>query len=268
LTLLAESARTPAARERWLKIIGKAEARTSGHEFPKIMAVHDGRPRIADHPPLIYHPREMASIGKRVQQMFRRYRETLPHERRIVLERYELVDVARKVVGVGAVGTRCAVALLMAGPRDPLLLQFKEARRSVLEPYAGASRYENQGERVVVGQRVLQSASDVFLGWTCDDQGHDYYFRQMRDMKMKIDVESMSKDDWLEYVDLCGWALARAHARTGDPACIAGYLGKGGAFDEAIRKFALAYADQTERDHAALLKAIRAGRIRAASAVS
>jgi uncharacterized protein (DUF2252 family) len=207
----------------------------------------------------------MASIGKHVQKMFRRYRETLPHERRIVLERYELVDVARKVVGVGAVGTRCAVALLMADPHDPLLLQFKEARRSVLEPYAGATRYENQGERVVVGQRVLQSASDVFLGWTCDDQGHHYYFRQMRDMKMKIDVESMSKDDWLEYVDLCGWALARGHARTGDPACIAGYLGKSGAFDEAIGKFAVAYADQTERDHAALLKAIRAGRIRAAS---
>ncbi len=265
LTLLAKSARTPAARERWLKIIGKAEAQSSGHEFPKIAAVHDGRPHISDHPPLIYHPREMASIGKHVQKMFRRYRETLPHERRIVLERYELVDVARKVVGVGAVGTRCAVALLMADPRDPLLLQFKEARRSVLEPYTGASRYENQGERVVVGQRVLQSASDVFLGWTCDDEGHDYYFRQMRDMKMKIDVESMSKDDWLEYVDLCGWALARGHARTGDPACIAGYLGKSGAFDEAMGKFAVAYADQTERDHAALLKAIRAGRIRASS---
>ena len=175
----------------------------------------------------------------------------------------ELVDLARKVVGVGSVGTRCAVALLMAAPRDPLLLQFKEARRSVLEPYTGKSKYTNQGERVVVGQRMLQASSDVFLGWTCDDQGHDYYFRQLHDMKMKIDVESMSKSDWFEYVELCGWALARAHARTGDPVIITGYLGKSDTFDEAIAKFALGYADQTERDHAALVKAIRAGRITA-----
>jgi hypothetical protein len=156
----------------------------------------------------------------------------------------------------------------MAGPHDPLLLQFKEARRSVLEPYAGPSQYENQGERIVVGQRMLQSASDVFLGWTRDDAGHDYYFRQLRDMKVRIDLESMTKADWLEYVELCGWALARAHARTGDPARIAGYLGKSEAFEEAIEKFAVAYANQTERDHAALLKALRAGRMQARTASS
>jgi uncharacterized protein (DUF2252 family) len=207
----------------------------------------------------------MSVIGKQVRQMFQRYKQTLPHERRIVLDRYQLLDVARKVVGVGAVGTRCAASLLMAGPHDPLFLQFKEARRSVLEPYAGKSRYENQGERVVTGQRLLQSASDVFLGWTRDGVGHDYYFRQLRDMKMKIDTEKMSRQDWFEYVEICGWVLARAHARTGDPARIAGYLGKHDAFDEAIAKFAVAYADQTERDHAELLKAIRAGRIQARS---
>ena len=156
----------------------------------------------------------------------------------------------------------------MAGPHDPLFLQFKEARRSVLEPYTAACRFQNQGERVVVGQRMLQSASDVFLGWTSDDQGHDYYFRQLRDMKLKIDFTSMSKSEWSEYVKLCGWALARAHARTGNPARIAGYLGKSDSFDEAIEKFAVAYADQTERDHAALLKAIRAGRIHANSHVA
>jgi uncharacterized protein (DUF2252 family) len=230
--------------------------------------MRDGRPRIFDRPPLIYHPREKATIRKYVRQMFQRYRKTLPAERRILLDRYELVDIARKVVGVGSVGTRCTVALLMAAPHDPLILQCKQAQASVLEPYAGKSRYANQGERVVTGQRMLQSASDVFLGWTSDDQGHDFYFRQLRDMRMKIDVEEMSRTDWFEYVELCGWVLARAHARTGDPARIAGYLGKTDAFDEAIGKFAIAYADQTERDHASFLKAIRAGRIRARSGVA
>jgi uncharacterized protein (DUF2252 family) len=193
--------------------------------------------------------------------MFQKYRDTLPEERRTLLGRYELVDVARKVVGVGSVGTRCAVALLIAGPRDPLILQFKEAHESVLAPYAGRSRYANQGERVVTGQRLLQSASDIFLGWTSDGHGHDFYFRQLRDMRMKIDIEKMSKQDWFEYVELCGWVLARAHARTGDPARIAGYLGKSGAFDEAIAKFAVAYADQTERDYAMFVKALRGGRL-------
>lgn len=268
LNVLAERAPTPKARKQWLKVIAKTQQQTSGHEFPKIAAVRNGRPRIADHPPLIYHPREMAGLGRRVRAMLERYRETLPQERRIVLDRYELLDVARKVVGVGAVGTRCDVALLLAAPNDPLLLQFKEARRSVLEPYAGASRYTNQGERVVVGQRLLQSASDVFLGWTRDDEGHDYYFRQLRDMKMKVELESMSKSDWYEYAELCGRVLARGHARTGDPARIAGYLGKGDAFDEAVAEFAAAYADQTERDHAELLKAIRAGKIHASEATA
>jgi uncharacterized protein (DUF2252 family) len=266
--LFVQNAETPEARKRWQKLEAKATLDTSGHEFPKVAAMQHGRPRIIDRPPLIYHSREMAAIGKRVRQMFHRYRETVPEERRTVLDRYELVDVARKVVGVGSVGTRCAVALLMAGPHDPLLLQCKEAHRSVLEPYAGKSRYANQGERVVTGQRMLQSASDVFLGWTGDDQGHDFYFRQLRDMRMKIDVEGMSKQEWFEYVELCGWVLARAHARTGDPARIAGYLGKTEAFDEALATFAIAYADQTERDHASFLKAIRAGRIRARSATA
>jgi uncharacterized protein (DUF2252 family) len=195
--------------------------------------------------------------------MFQSYRQTLPEERRVILHRYQIVDIARKVVGIGSVGTRCAVALLMAGESDPLFLQFKEADASVLESYAGKSRYSNHGERVVTGQRMLQSASDVFLGWTRDDEGHDYYFRQLRDMRMKIDLEEMTRQEWTEYAGICGWALARAHARTGDAAKIAGYLGQKDSFDEAIEKFAVAYADQTERDHAALLKAIRAGKIHA-----
>ena len=161
-------------------------------------------------------------------------------------------------------GTRCPAVLMMAGKNDPLFLQFKEAHNSVLQPYAAESRHLNQGERVVTGQRMLQSASDVFLGWARDDDGCDYYFRQLRDMRMKIDVTRMPNDDWLEFVEICGWTLARAHARTGDPAKIAGYLGKGETFDRAIGAFAVAYADQTERDHALLVKAIRTGKLHAA----
>jgi uncharacterized protein (DUF2252 family) len=264
--LWVQNAKTPESRERWQTLESRAEHDTPGHEFPKITLQRRGRPRIVDHPPLIYHPRDASFIGNSVHQMLREYRATLPEERRIVLDRYQLIDVARKVVGVGSVGTRCAVALLMAGPHDPLFLQFKEARTSVLEPYTGKSRYANHGERVVTGQRMLQSASDVFLGWTGDGEGHDFYIRQLRDMRMKIDIEGMSKQDWLEYVNLCGWVLARAHARTGDPASIAGYLGKSEAFEEAITAFAASYADQAERDHSSFLKALRAGRIRASGA--
>jgi len=266
--LFVRDAKTPDARKRWRKREAKATIDTSSHEFPKIAALRDGQPRIIDRPPLIYHSSEIAAIGKHVREMFERYRATLHEGPRILLDHYAIADVARKVVGVGSVGTRCAVALLMAGPHDPLLLQFKEARASVLEPYAGKSRYANEGERVVSGQRMLQSASDVFLGWTSDERGHDFYFRQLRDMRMKIDLENMSKQDWFEFVELCGWVLARAHARTGDPAMLAGYLGKTESFDEAIAKFAVSYADQTERDHATFLKAIRAGRIQASSASS
>jgi uncharacterized protein (DUF2252 family) len=261
-----DEAQSSAARKRWSHIEKSARLQTAEHVFPKITAHKNGRLRIIDMPPLVYHPPEIASISSRVHKMFERYRRTLPEERRVVLERYHVVDIARKVVGIGSVGTRCDVALLMAGEKDPLFLQFKQANESVLAPYAGKSRYSNQGERVVTGQRMLQSASDVFLGWARDDDGCDYYFRQLRDMRMKIDVSHMSHEDWFEYVEICGWALARAHARTGDPVKIAGYLGKNDTFDRAIGDFAVAYADQAERDHAQLVKAIRAGKVHAAHA--
>jgi len=261
-------AKTAAARKRWEQVEEKARGQTAEHIFPRIAKVINGRTRIVDHTPLVYHPRESDVIQKHVIQMFHQYRETLPAERRVILDRYHIVDVARKVVGVGSVGTRCAVVLLMAGEHDPLLLQFKEALPSVLEPYAGKSRYSNHGERVVIGQRLLQSASDVFLGWTRDEKGRSYYFRQLRDMKMKIDLENMTRGDWLEYVEICGWTLARAHARTGDAAMIGGYLGKNDVFDSALAQFATAYADQAERDHASLLKAIRAGQVAAQGAAA
>ncbi len=258
--IFIKEAGTAAARKRWERREAKAQAQTAEHIFPRIAKVVKGRTRIVDHRPLIYHSHDSDLVRKHVTQIFRRYRESLPAERKVILDHYHIVDVARKVVGVGSAGTRCTVVLMMADKHDPLLLQCKEALPSVLEPYAGKSRYSNHGERVVTGQRMLQSASDVFLGWTQDDKGHSFYFRQLRDMKMKVDLE-MPKCDWLEYVGICGWTLARAHARTGDAALIAGYLGKNDVFDSAIAKFATAYADQTERDYDKLLKAIRSGEI-------
>ena len=260
-----KKAATITAKKRWQHLERQARKQTAEHILPKITEVKHGRIRIADHPPLVYHPRGSDLIRKRVTEMFSRYRKTLPEERRIILDRYHLVDIARKVVGVGSVGTRCDVALLLAEADDPLLLQFKEALPSVLEPYANKSRYTYHGERVVTGQRILQSASDVFLGWTRDDYGHDYYFRQLRDMKMKLDLSHMTKPDWFEYVDICGWTLARAHARTGDPARIAGYLGGSDKFDTALAKFAARYVEQTDRDYEALLRAIRTGRLKVRS---
>ncbi len=258
---LVAGAKTKAAKKYWEAIEAKAKLQTAEHVFPQLTTVVKGVPRIIDNPPLIYHPRQRIKLAKRVREMFRRYRLTLPEERRVIIDRYHIVDIARKTVGVGSVGTRCAVVLLMADNNDPLFLQFKEALPSVLEAYAGKSRYACHGERVVTGQRMLQSSSDIFLGWTRDDQGHDYYFRQLRDMKMTVNVADMPREDWMEYVELCGWVLARAHARTGDPAQIAGYLGAKDVFDEAIAKFAARYADQTEKDHEVFLKAIRNGRI-------
>jgi uncharacterized protein (DUF2252 family) len=259
--ILIDDAKTMTAKKYWERVEDKAKLQTAEHVFPRITEIAQGRPRIIDIPPLVYHPRQMIKLGKRVREMFHRYRLTLPEERRVILDRYQIVDIARKVVGIGSVGTRCAVILLMAGQNDPLFLQFKEALPSVLDPYAGKSRYANHGERVVTGQRMLQAASDIFLGWTRDDEGHDYYFRQLRDMKMRMDMDDMSKQDWIEYIELCGWALARAHARTGDAARIAGYLGKSDTFDRAIMEFAVDYADQTDRDYAVLVRAIRTRRL-------
>jgi uncharacterized protein (DUF2252 family) len=263
--IFVDEAKTAHDKRRWEQIEQQARLQTAEHIFPRITDVEKGHIRIIDRPPLMYHPRNYGKASKHVRDMFHRYRLTLPEERRVVLDRYKIVDIARKVVGVGSVGTRCAVMLMMAGKNDPLFLQFKEAHASVLQPYAAKSRYLNQGERVVTGQRMLQSASDVFLGWTRDEEGHDYYFRQLRDMKMSVSLEQMTKSNWQEYVEVCGWVLARAHARTGDAAQIGGYAGKKDTLDRAIAKFAITYAEQTERDHEALLKAIKAGRIRASN---
>jgi uncharacterized protein (DUF2252 family) len=191
------------------------------------------------------------------------YRQSLPAERRVLLDRYRLMDFALKVVGVGSVGTLCAVALMMAAEDDPLFLQIKEAGPSVLETVVGKNTYPHHGERVVVGQHLMQAASDVFLGWTQGRARRNFYVRQLRDMKIKPPVELFSPSALLDYATLCGWTLARAHARSGDPAMMAGYIGKSDVFDKAVAGFSKAYADQAEQDHAVFEKAIREGRIEA-----
>ena len=197
----------------------------------------------------------------RARAAFAGYRESLQEDRRVLLDRFELKDIAIKVVGVGSVGTYCAVMLLMASEQDPLFLQVKEARPSVLEAYAGKSIYPNHGQRVVNGYRLMQSASDIFLGWTKGKLGRHFYVRQLRDMKLTPLVDLFSPGLMVQYAEFCGWTLARAHARSGAPAQISGYLGKSDAFDKAIAAFASAYADQSERDHAILKKAVRSGRV-------
>ena len=233
-------------------------------DFPKLVSLENGEPTIRDNPPLIYHLREQAGpeFEATVADAFMRYRESLPDERRVLLDRFQRKDLAMKVVGVGSVGTFCAIILMMADVDDPLFLQVKEAGPSVLEPYAGKSIYANHGQRVVNGLRLSQSASDLFLGWTQARQGRHFYIRQLHDMKIKLLVELFTLSVMGQYAEFCGWALARVHARAGQPALIAGYLGKGDQFDEAVADFATAYAEQNERDYQAMLSAVRQGRIK------
>jgi len=244
--------------------IDKAVARSVlEDDFPKLASLEGGQPRIKDNPPLIFHQGDVSAdgeYGRAIKAAFGEYRTTLSDERRELLDRFELKDLAVKVVGVGSVGTICGILLLMADTDDALFLQVKEARVSVLEPYAGKSRYPNRGERVVVGQRLMQAASDLFLGWT-EYEGRHFYIRQLRDIKIKPLIEGISASRLGLYSGWCGWALARAHAKSGDAAMISGYLGSNDRFDKAVAKFALAYVDQNERDYQALLKAIRDGRI-------
>ncbi|MDP3008070.1 MAG: DUF2252 domain-containing protein [Methylococcales bacterium] len=251
-------------RECSKKRFAKARNRdVMDEDFPSMVTFENGEHRIRDNPPLIYHlqTEEATAVNARVREAFDRYRDTLADDRRVLLDRYEFKDIAMKVVGVGSVGTRCSIALLMGGAEEPLFLQVKEARTSVLEPYAGRSEYANNGERVVMGQRLMLSASDIFLGWVEGKEGNHFYIRQLRDMKLKPLVELFTPSVMNQYADLCGWVLAHAHARSGDAAKIAGYLGKKEDFDEALADFAEAYADQNEQDYKALQRAVHEGRL-------
>ncbi|MBV8066689.1 MAG: DUF2252 domain-containing protein [Candidatus Eremiobacteraeota bacterium] len=240
-----------------------ARDRTSETVFPKLARVENGRPTIVDDPPLIYHFHEHIEEAEAlIREFFKRYRRSLASDRKRLFDRYVLQDIAIKVVGVGSVGTRCMVALFTSDSTDPLFLQAKEARRSALEsPDARKSRFAHQGERVVSGQRLMQAASDIFLGWAEIPTASDYYVRQLRDMKTSVHIERFRASTLIDYATVCGWALARAHAKAGDAATIAGYIGGGDRFDRAIAKYAAAYADQVERDFEEFQAAIRAGRI-------
>jgi uncharacterized protein (DUF2252 family) len=249
------------SRRRRKQALAKIHHNTTEHIIPKLTEVVDGKRRFHDHPPLLFHLPHGHDFHQQVRRFLGRYLETLQEDRRTLVSRYQVVDTAMKVVGVGSVGTRCAILLMMAGDDDALVLQYKEAGPSVLEPFAGKSKHKNHAQRVVCGQRLLQSSSDMFLGWTTDEEGRDFYFRQLRDMKTTVTIADMTADDLTRYVELCGWTLARGHAKSGDAAVIAGYLGSGDAFDEALAEFARTYADQTERDHEALVKAIQEGRL-------
>ena len=246
-------------------IAEKARAQVAEAIFPKITQVLNGRRAIVDQPPLIYHPPPEFKMPEALHDTFEVYRKTLPHERRVLVDRYRFEDVAIKVVGVGSVGTLCGIILMMAEENDPLILQLKEANASVLEPYAGKSEFKHHGERVVVGQRLMQSASDMLLGWTTGTgkEHRQFYLRQLRDMKFSVDVEMVSPVQLSRYAGICGWTLARAHARSGDAAMISGYLGKTDVFDRAIGTFARVYADQTERDYKVFTEAIASGEITA-----
>jgi uncharacterized protein (DUF2252 family) len=261
-------------RKRFDRNVAKANAKDSLRAFDRLTQFVDGHPRIVSDPPLIVPIEELVSPEQRVvledamRKLIRAYRRTLTGDRRRLLERFDYVDTARKVVGVGSVGTRAWIVLLLGNDdRDPLFLQCKEAERSVLEPFLGASEFANHGQRVVEGQRLMQSASDIMLGWLrtpgFDGVERDFYIRQLWDGKGSAIIEAMNPAAMAEYARVCGWTLARAHARSGDAVAIAGYLGSGESFDRALASFAETYADQNDADYAALRHAVDAGRIAA-----
>jgi uncharacterized protein (DUF2252 family) len=257
--------------------VAKARTRDSLQALSKLGERVDGQYRIVSQPPILVPMRELEGayglsrdeIERALHEQFRAYRATLQDNRRQLLEQFEVVDMARKVVGVGSVGTRAFIVLLQGRDQhDPLFLQVKEATRSVLEGPLPKSRYKEHGERVVYGQRLLQAASDIFLGWARGaDAKRYFYWRQLRDMKGSADIESMAPVGLGFYAGICGWTLARAHARSGDPIAIAAYLGEGDTFDRSIIDFSQRYADQNERDYQAFAKTIRSGRLEALEGV-
>lgn len=262
------SAANESDRGQLRRRIERAEERSSPEfVFPKLADQGGTTPQIKDDPPLIFHPSAEWAPGQATgfRDQVAHYRASLADHVRVLLDRYRLCDVAIKVVGVGSVGTVCGVGLFMAGDRDPLFLQIKQAKASVLEPYAGKSVYENSGQRVVNGQRLMQSASDIFLGWFASPNGAQYYVRQLRDAKISAIIEGFDADKLRTYGQLCGWALAKAHARSGDSAKISGYMGASAAMDDAICEFAVEYADQNLRDYRTFIKAVRQGRIKVVS---
>jgi uncharacterized protein (DUF2252 family) len=265
-------------RRNLASAIAKARTKDNLGALGRFASVQEGELRLNAEPPLVVPVRDLwdsatakQALDSGIRQLLRDHADTLQPERRVLLNRYELVDMARKVVGVGSVGTRSWMLLLLEGGSHPLFLQAKEAGPSALEAFVGPSEYDNAGQRVVVGQRLMQAVSDIFLGWVrspgIDGTSRDFYVRQLRDWKGSADVAALPPDGMRAYGVACAWTLARAHARSGDPVAIGAYLGAGRSFDVAVQEFADAYADQNERDHQSLLTAIAAGRIEAQAGV-
>jgi uncharacterized protein (DUF2252 family) len=252
-------------------IAAKARTRDSLQALSKLAELVDGQYRIISQPPIVIPLKDLPDTAEMspdelrhaIHEQFRSYRSTLQNDRRHLLERFEIIDVARKVVGVGSVGTRAFIVLLQGrDQQDPLFLQVKEATTSVLEDHLPKSRFKQPGERVVHGQRLMQAASDIYLGWTKGAQDNRYlYWRQLRDMKGSVDIESMAPPNLEFYAHACGWTLARAHARSGDAVAIAAYLGNSDGFDRSITDFSERYADQNEKDYQAFVSAIHSGRL-------
>jgi uncharacterized protein (DUF2252 family) len=248
----------------------RAEAKDTLKAMSRLTEIVDGEPRFISDPPVLVRLDDLVGMTEAqhfrsaVDRLLRSYLASLPHDRRVLVERYRFADIAHKVVGVGSVGTRAWVVLLLGrNHKDPLMLQFKEAQQSVLEPYLGASHYHHHGQRIVEGQRLMQAASDILLGWQrtpgFDGTPRDYFVRQLWDKKGSARVETLSARGMLLYGEMCAWTLARAHARSGDSVALAAYLGGSDTMDRALAEFAEAYADQNERDHAALCRAIAEG---------
>jgi uncharacterized protein (DUF2252 family) len=273
-----EAILTSRLKARGRKRLGRgfAKARTRDHlgSLERFATAVDGEPRLKADPPIVVPLRDLvpdtaarSAIESDLRHLLNGYHDSLPADRRVLLDQYRIVDIARKVVGVGSVGTRSFMVLLLGrDDRDPLFLQAKEAGTSVLEAHLGPGEHDNHGERVVIGQRLMQAVGDIFLGWQrstgIDGQERDFYVRQLRDWKGSVEVEEMRPEGLHLYAKLCGWTLARAHARTGDRVAIAAYLGAASAFDRAMVRFADAYADLNERDHRSLQEAVTAGRVR------
>jgi uncharacterized protein (DUF2252 family) len=262
---LVAGIKDPDFRDRALKRLQKERSKSVADDiFPKLVEQKGDKPLIRDQLPTIFHAEghPPGEVQKVVRDALDGYSATLPSSYRSLLERYQLRDAAIKVVGIGSVGTMCWVLLFTAGEGDPLFLQVKEARASVLEPYAGRGEFTHNGQRVINGYRLMQPASDIFLGWTSGPR-RDYFIRQLRDIKISVRVETFGRMEMGVYADWCGRALALSHARAGHPAILAGYMGKSDTFDQAIGSFAMAYADQNERDHAALARAVKQGKVKA-----
>jgi uncharacterized protein (DUF2252 family) len=272
-----EKAQAKVGEKKLRQTAQKARSRDNIQALSKLAELVDGGYRIVSQPPVVIPSRDLLpmygispdQVQDLIHQLFRAYRSTLQEDRRRLLERFQVIDMARKVVGVGSVGTRAYIVLLQGRDEgDPLFLQVKEATASVLEDHLPKSRFRQAGERVVQGQRMMQAASDIYLGWTHGiDTARHYYWRQLRDMKASIVVETMTPVGMRFYATMCGWTLARAHARSGDPVALCEYLGDSDEFDRSIADFGMRYADQNEADYAAFRKAIRSGRLPAVEGV-